>query len=76
MYPARSKPALGRKEMAILRRVVGHDEDAAELLEIARTVARRHVVVKRMHHAPLLAPQPTRVYTGKTTRYDVYARRM
>jgi 16S rRNA (guanine1516-N2)-methyltransferase len=76
MYPARSKSALGRKEMAILRRVVGHDEDAAELLEVARTVVRRHVVVKRMHHAPPLALQPTRVYTGKTTRYDVYARRL
>ena len=74
MYPARSKSALGRKEMDILRRIVGHDEDAEELLSIARTVARRHVVVKRMHHAPPLAPQPTRAYEGKTTRYDVYVR--
>jgi 16S rRNA (guanine1516-N2)-methyltransferase len=74
MYPQRSKSALGRKEMGVLRRVVGHDEDAGELLGIARTVARRHVVVKRMHHAPPLAPGPTRVYKGKTTRYDVYVR--
>ena len=73
MYPARRKFALGRKEMSVLRRVVGHDEDAGELLAVARSVARRHVVVKRMQHAPPLAPAPTRVYRGKTTRYDVYA---
>ncbi len=58
--------------MGILRRIVGHDEDAGELLDTARAVARRHVVVKRMRHAPPLAPGPTRVYKGKTTRYDVY----
>jgi 16S rRNA (guanine1516-N2)-methyltransferase len=73
MYPPRTKAALGRKEMRVLRRIVGHDEDAGELLAVARTVARRHVVVKRMRHAPPLAPQPTRVYRGNTTRYDVYA---
>lgn len=76
MYPARGKTALGRKEMGILRRIVGHDEDAAELLSVARTVARRHVVVKRMQHAPPLAPRPTRVYRGNTTRYDVYVARV
>jgi 16S rRNA (guanine1516-N2)-methyltransferase len=76
MYPARSKSALGRKEMSVLRRIVGHDEDAGELLQVARTVARRHVVVKRMRHAPPLAPGPTRVCKGKTTRYDVYVRGM
>ena len=52
---------------------VSDDDDAAELLAVARRVARRHVVVKRMLRAPELAPRPTRVYTGQTTRYDVYA---
>jgi 16S rRNA (guanine1516-N2)-methyltransferase len=72
MYPARKKFALGKKEMAVLRRIVGPDEDAGELLDTARTVARRHVVVKRPRLASPLSPQPTRVYRGKTTRYDVY----
>jgi 16S rRNA (guanine1516-N2)-methyltransferase len=72
MYPAWNKTALGTKEVSILRRIVGHDEDAAELL----SVARRHVVLKRMQHAPPLSPQPTRVYEGNTTRYDVYVRGM
>jgi 16S rRNA (guanine1516-N2)-methyltransferase len=76
MYPPRNKSALGRKEMAILRRIVGHDHDAGELLTTARAVARRHVVVKRMRHAPPLGPHPIRVYEGTTTRYDVYARGM
>lgn len=73
MYPARRKAALGRKEMSVLRRVVGDDEDAGELLDLARRVARRHVVVKRMRLAPELGPGRMRVYAGKTTRYDVYA---
>lgn len=73
MYPERRKAALGRKELSVLRRVVGDDDDAAELLDVARNAAQRHVVVKRMRLAPELALHPTRVYVGKTTRYDVYA---
>lgn len=72
MFPPKKKSALVKKEMRILRQVVGDDVDAAELLDVARGVARRHVVVKRMRHAPPLAPNPTRDYGDKTTRYDVY----
>lgn len=72
MFPPKKKSALVKKEMRILRQVVGDDEDAAELLDIARSVARRHVLVKRMRLAPPLAPNPTRDYRDKTTRYDVY----
>lgn len=73
MFPERTKTALVKKEMRILRGIVGDDEDAGELLEIARKVAIKRVVVKRMKHAPELAPNPTICYRGKTTRFDVYA---
>jgi len=72
MYPIRKKFALVKKEMRMVRRLVGDDQDAGEILEIARTVARRHVVVKRVRRLPPLAPDPTRTYTDRTARYDVY----
>lgn len=73
MFPERTKTALVKKEMRILRGIVGDDEDAAELLETARNVATKRVVVKRMKHAPELAANPMICYRGKTTRFDVYA---
>lgn len=75
MFPPKTKSALVKKEMRILRHLVGDDPDAEHLFEIARTVARGRVVVKRMRHAPPLAPNPTHVYRQKTTRYDVYMTR-
>jgi 16S rRNA (guanine1516-N2)-methyltransferase len=73
MFPPKKKSAEVKKEMRVLRRVVGDDPDAAELLDVARRVARRHVVVKRMRLATPLGPDPTRTYPGQSTRYDVYA---
>ncbi len=72
MYPLDKRTALVRKELRVLRQIVGDDEDAAELFEIARRVARRRVVVKRMRLAPALGPAPTRNYPGRAVRYDVY----
>lgn len=72
MFPPRAKSAKVKKESIALRDVVGSDEDSAGLLEAARAIARRHVVVKRMLHAPPIAPGVTRSYEGKSTRFDVY----
>jgi len=72
MYPPRKKSALAKKEMRICRMLVGDDPDAAELLEVARGVARNRVVVKRHRHAPPLASGRSVQYTGRTVRYDVY----
>lgn len=72
MYPPRRHAAEAPKEMRILRRLVGHDLDAADLLTVARTVARRRVVVKRPRLAPPLGPDPDLVHRGKIARYDVY----
>jgi 16S rRNA (guanine1516-N2)-methyltransferase len=72
MYPATGKSALPKKEMRILRRLVGDDPDAGTLLEAARRVARNRVVVKRPPLAPPLSPGPSVSIASKLTRYDVY----
>jgi 16S rRNA (guanine1516-N2)-methyltransferase len=72
MYPPRKKRMQVGKEMRISRRVVGDDSDSAELLAVARRVARRRVAVKRHKHAPPIAPDPALQFRGKQVRYDVY----
>lgn len=72
MFPARSKSALVKKEMRMCRLVTGDDADAGELLDIARSVARSRVVVKRPLKAPLLGGDPDITYKGTTIRYDIY----
>ncbi len=70
--PKRKKSAAVKKEIRLLRMLVGDDTDARELLEISRRCAADRVVVKRPDHAPPLAPKPTVSYSGKLVRYDVY----
>lgn len=72
MYPQTGRSALPKKEMRILRRLVGDDSDAGALLEAARRAARNRVVVKRTPHAPPLAPAPSTSIRGKLARFDVY----
>ncbi|MES9855119.1 MAG: class I SAM-dependent methyltransferase [Sedimenticola sp.] len=73
MYPHREKSALVKKEMRIFRMLVGDDEDSAELLALAKRIARNRVVVKRPAKAATLdETQPTMSITSPNTRYDVY----
>lgn len=72
MYSQAGRSALAKKEMRILRRLVGDDSDAPRLLEAARNVARKRVVVKRHRHAPPLAETPALKFLGRSVRYDVY----
>lgn len=75
MYPHRSKSALVKKEMRILRALVGNDVDANTLLSAAFPAAKKRVVVKRPKGAPeLISNQIPRNHTieTKSTRYDVY----
>lgn len=73
MFPAkRKRSAAVRKEMRVLRDLVGEDPDAIELFGIARAIARERVVVKRADDAPELAPSPSYSLRGKLVRYDVY----
>lgn len=65
------RTALSGKEMRILHQVVGEDEDALQLLNDILNYAKKRVVVKRALRAPHLR-KPDIIYSGTTTRYDVY----
>jgi 16S rRNA (guanine1516-N2)-methyltransferase len=73
MYPPKSKSALPKQEMILLREVVGDDLDSATLFELARQKAKKRVVVKRARLAPMITDRkPDVVFEGKSSRFDVY----
>jgi 16S rRNA (guanine1516-N2)-methyltransferase len=73
MYPHRGKSALVKKEMRLIRLLVGDDQDSDGLLHAALGVATRRVVVKRPRLAPALTgPAPSFAISGKNSRFDVY----
>lgn len=73
MFPPKKRAtALAKKPMQLLRRLVGDDPDAAELLRIARSVARDRVVVKRSDDGPPLGESPAFSIETKLVRFDVY----
>ncbi len=73
MYPHRQKSALVKKEMRIFRHLVGNDEDAPQLLQLALSRAKKRVVVKRPKGAPTLDQlKPNWIIESENTRYDVY----
>lgn len=71
--PKRKASALAKKEIRLVRELVGEDEDAGELLAIARRAAPR-VAVKRPHHALPLASGVSATIEANLVRYDVYIR--
>jgi 16S rRNA (guanine1516-N2)-methyltransferase len=74
MFPSKRKAsALAKKSIRLVRQIVGEDEDAAELLAVARQHCRR-VVVKRPTYAPPLETAPAFSVSSKLVRYDVYLR--
>ena len=73
MYPHRDKNALAKKELRILRAMVGDDQDAHELFRAALACGAKRVVVKRPRLAsPLDNRKPDLVLPGKSSRFDVY----
>ncbi len=74
MHPPRRGSALVKKEMRVLRQLVGADDDALELMRTALKVATNRVVLKwplRAKPMPGLCP-PSHQISGKSTRYDVF----
>ena len=73
MFPHKEKSALVKKEMRILQDVVGQDEDADALLNLALTIATKRVVVKRPAYANFLAEiKPQTSIKTKKHRFDIY----
>jgi len=73
MYPERKKSALVKKDMQILQRLHGEQDDASTLLDNALLFAKKRVVVKRPTHAKTLnEKKPNTCIKSKKTRYDIY----
>jgi 16S rRNA (guanine1516-N2)-methyltransferase len=73
MFPPKKRAsALPRKDIQMLRKLIGDDPDAGELFAAARQAAQQRIVVKRPTHAPPLHDEPPLSFTGKLVRYDVY----
>lgn len=73
MFPERRKSAKVKKEMALLQQLLGHQSDGAELLESAKLLAKKRVVVKRAKLSPQLGSgKPDIQFKGSSSRYDVY----
>ena len=62
-----------KKDMRMLQEVVGQDEDADALLNLALTIAISRVVVKRPSSAGFLAGiKPHTSIKTKNHRFDIY----
>lgn len=73
MYPHRRKNALVKKEMRLLRALVGDDEDSVALLAKAIDLRPGRVVVKRPKGAPAInGPAPSFVIKSRNSRFDIY----
>jgi len=73
MYPPGKDKAQVKKEMQLLRDLLGPDRDSGALFEVARAVARHRVVVKRPGHAGWLHDvKPSASIASRKTRYDIY----
>lgn len=73
MFPERRKSAKVKKDMALLQQLLGYQTDGAPLLDAARRIARKRVVVKRAKLSPHLgAGKPDIEFKGSSSRYDVY----
>ena len=72
MYPHRQKSSLVKKEMRIIRQLVGNDPDADELLKFALKTNIPRIVVKRPKNAPHLGYPPSTCIKEKNSRFDIY----
>lgn len=74
MHPVRQKSALVKKDMQVLQHVIGADEDALGLLELARQRVRQRVVVKWPQSLKPLS-KTSHFIPGKTVRFDLFLKR-
>ena len=74
MHPERKNSALVKQDLRQVREIVGTDDDAADLVQLAIKHARRRVVLKWPAKADPIegVKKCTHQIIGKTTRYDVF----
>jgi 16S rRNA (guanine1516-N2)-methyltransferase len=71
MHPERNKSALVKKDMQALQQMIGVDNDALELIQLAVTRVKQRVVVKWPQKSKALLATHTCI-AGKTVRFDIY----
>lgn len=74
MHPPRRNSALVKKEMRILREIVGADPDQVELMRVALACAKKRVVLKWPQYAEPMPGlrAPSHQILGKNTCYNVF----
>ncbi len=83
MFPEKKKSSLPRKEMQIFKSLIGEPQNEIQLLEVALSVAKDRVVVKRPLKGPAIGSEEskpkhriTHSFLGKAIRYDMYSVRV
>ncbi|MBP2462803.1 MULTISPECIES: class I SAM-dependent methyltransferase [Rhizobium/Agrobacterium group] len=76
MHPPRDKTALVKKEMRLIRDIVGTDADSVQLMQVALEAAQNRVVLKWPLRAEPMpgVRKPSHQILGKSTRYDVFVK--
>ena len=72
MYPEKNKKSATRKQLMLLRDIVGAQENSQQLFERAMAWAKYRVVVKRPHYAAPLASGKVGETRSKLVRFDIY----
>ena len=74
MFPEFGKSQMKKKQMRLLRSIVGGDDDSAMLFSSSLGAAKKRVAVKRPKNAHKIAdhPLPSHQVTMKSGRFDVY----
>lgn len=72
MFVPRTKSAAVKKELQQLQELVGQDQDAEQLVQVAKQFSSKRVVVKRALRSSYLAGEPEYSLTGRSHRFDIY----
>lgn len=72
MHPERQKSALVKKDLQVLQQLIGADEDALSLLNLAIEKTAERVVVKWPQGQQSLKPAVNCI-AGKTVKFDIYS---
>lgn len=73
MFPERKKSALTKMELRIIRDIVGVDEDAEQVMNLALKTQAKRLVIKRPKLAGFLGDRvPDFSVKGSSLRYDIY----
>lgn len=72
MFPEKKKSALPKQEMVFFKNLVGHDEDAIKIVNLAteKKLFKRFVVKRPLSAEPFKKPAGS--IEGKIIRYDIY----